>query len=177
MKAFLYLFYHSVRLLALTIFRLFYGKKTILNQKNLKVDYPCILVSNHPNTLHDPLHVAAKVDHRIVHFLVNAGLFATPFTNWFFSTFYCIKIERPQDVKGGKISNEKAFEACDIFLRQGGCLYIAPEGTSRVERHIRKMKTGAARIALSAERHNNYQLGLKILPVGLNYDNPTKFRR
>ena len=176
MKTFLYLFYQFSKYLVLTIFKVFYSKKIILNRKNLRIENPCILVSNHPNTLHDPLHVATNVENRVVHFLINSGLYATAIGNWFFSTFYCIKIERPKDVEGRKVSNEKSFETCDQFLAQGGSLYIAPEGTSKIERHIRKIKTGAARIALSAESKNDFKLGVTILPVGLNYSNTINFR-
>ena len=58
----------------------------------------------------------------------------------------------------------------------GGCLYIAPEGTSVMEYHLRPLKTGTARIALRAEAKNNFQLGLTILPIGLTYSAPTDFR-
>ena len=49
-------------------------------------------------------------------------------------------------------------------------------GTSEVARQLRKIKTGTARIALSAEAAHNFSLGLKILPVGLNYEDPRAFR-
>ncbi len=53
---------------------------------------------------------------------------------------------------------------------------MCPEGSSFVERKIRPLKTGMARIAFSAEKKANWQLGLTILPFGLTYSEPTKFR-
>ena len=106
---------------------------------------------------------------RQVAFLANASLFASSFANWFLSQ-YCVPIQRKTDVANKNVDNDKSFERCDAFLSNGGCLYIAPEGTSDMERRLRPIKTGTARIALSAEAKNAFQLGLKIIPVGLTYD-------
>ena len=55
-------------------------------------------------------------------------------------------------------------------------LMLFPEGTSYHELKLRKIKTGGARIALSVEKKNNYDLGVRIIPIGLYYSNPSKFR-
>lgn len=113
---------------------------------------------------------------RRVNFLANAGLFGSPFSNWFFGTFYCIKIERYSDTGGKPLNNRKAFKMAADHLTNDGCLYMAPEGGSHAGRLERQLKTGAARIALNTEEANNFNLGLVILPFGLNYSNPGQFR-
>ncbi len=175
MKLFLYLFYHSVRNLVLLAFRIFYRKTAFFHRDRLKVNGPTVVVSNHPSTMTDPLNVAARMN-TMVHFLANGGLFQHWFSNWFFSTFYCIPIERPVDAGKRKINNAESFARCDEFLSGGGCLYIAPEGGSHIERRLQRLKTGTARIALSAENKNNFKLGLVIRPVGLDYSDQTRFR-
>ena len=175
MNPFLYLFYQFLKLLVKLVFKIFYSKTTIINKEYLEIDNPSIVVSNHPNTLLDPLNVACRVN-KVVHFLANAGLFQSKFGNWFFNTFYCIPIQRQKDVGGKRIQNDEAFARCDEFLTGGGCLYIAPEGTSVMERRLRPIKTGTARIALSAEDKNDFKLGLTIVPCGLTYNDPQHFR-
>ena len=64
----------------------------------------------------------------------------------------------------------------DKHLIDGGCIYIAPEGTSVVERRVRTIKTGTARIALSAENKSDFNLGTTIIPVGLSYTAPLNFQ-
>ena len=145
----------------------FFEKKTIIGEQYLDLERPCIVVSNHPNTLLDPFVIAERVTKQM-HFLGNAGLFAHWFSNWFFRTFYCIPIKRKQD-NTTNVNNNDSLEQCDIFLQKGGCLYIAPEGSSWQERHLREIKTGTARIALSAEAKSNFRLGLSIKPIGLTY--------
>ncbi len=167
--------YLLLKLLVKPALHLYHRSITITGKEHLRKKGPCILVSNHPATLLDPLNAAAIVP-RQVHFLANAGLFASPFGKWFFSTFYCIPVQRREDTGGKPLNNEQSFAAARHFLAQGGCLFIAPESTSLPTRHLRKIKTGLARIGLAAEAEHDFQLGLFVLPIGLNYDNTRKFR-
>jgi hypothetical protein len=111
-----------------------------------------------------------------VHFLANAGLFLTRIGNWFFNTFYCIPIARKEDKPNRFVDNNTSFNRCDQFLESGGCLFIAPEGTSWMDRMMRPFKTGTARIAFSAAEKSNFDLDLVIQPVGVGYSAPDRFR-
>jgi predicted DNA-binding protein len=53
---------------------------------------------------------------------------------------------------------------------------IFPEGSSVTERRLRPLKTGAARIALGAAARHDFQREVRILPVGINYFDPSRFR-
>lgn len=175
MKPILYLIYNFLKLLTKLFLRVYYPNMARIGLHHLRYRGGSILVSNHPNTLIDPLNAASRVP-KIVHFLANASLFQSPFGNWFFNTFFCIPVERPQDTKGRQINNKDSFLRSQAFLRSGGCLYIAPEGGSELGRQVRPFKTGTARIALSAEAAFDFKLGLRILPVGLTYDDAGRFR-
>lgn len=175
MNLFLYLFYQFLKGVTIISLRIFYPKQVIINRERLRFKRPVLLVSNHPNTLLDPLNVAKEVP-MIVHFLANAGMFRSAFGNWFFNTFYCIPIERSVDIKGRPTNNTHAFARCDEFLGNGGCLYIAPEGGSEMGRHLRPIKTGTARILLSAAEKKDFELGVSIVPVGITYSAPGRFR-
>src|SRR5690606_4927041 len=74
------------------------------------------------------------------------------------------------------VSNEASFEECFKVLEQGKTLVIYPEGNSFMERQLRELKSGSARIALEAERRNNGKLNLKVVPMGLIYLQAEKFR-
>ena len=166
--------YQFLKLIVKICLRAYYPKTRVLNRSVLQFDHPAILVSNHPNTLLDVLHAAARTNNQVF-FLANAGMFGTPFTNWLFNKLYCIPIQRLYDTGGKPTNNKESFQRCRDFLAGGGCLYIAPEGGSEPVRWIRKLKTGSARIGLSTEEEHNFQLGLKIMPVGLNYEAPGVF--
>ena len=168
-------FYKFLKAIVKISFRIFYPKTEIVNKEGFNYAAPAIIISNHPNTLIDPLNCAARSKEQ-VHFLANAGLFATPFTNWLFNKLYCVPIQRRIDTKGKPTNNKEAFARCDAFLGDGGVLWIAPEGGSLMGRMLHPFKTGSARIALSAEDKKDFNLNMRIIPVGLNYDKPYKFR-
>ncbi len=170
-----YYFYKFSRRVIRIFLAIFYPNTRITNAQYLDFENPTIIVSNHPNTLLDPLNTASRTK-RHSFFLINASLVKSAIGNWFFTTFYCVPIERPKDRGGRKISNENSFAKCDEHLSGGGCLYIAPQGYSQIKRRIDQVKTGTARIALSAENSSDWKLGLEILPFGLNYESPRFFR-
>ncbi|MFN7118415.1 MAG: 1-acyl-sn-glycerol-3-phosphate acyltransferase [Saprospiraceae bacterium] len=171
----MYFVYQFLKIIVQLGFYTYYQKRTVVNRKVLRLKGPAIVVSNHPCTLMDPLNVGVWAREQF-YFLANAGLFKSKFGNWFFNTFYCIPIERLQDTGGKPVNNAANFARCDAHMVKGGTLYIAPEGDSWMRRHLQKLKTGTVRIAFNSEQQHDYQLDLKIIPVGLTYSAPTAFR-
>ena len=53
---------------------------------------------------------------------------------------------------------------------------LFPEGTTHSEPELLPLRTGAARIALSAEAETDWTMDLRVVPVGLWYENKTRFR-
>jgi glycerol-3-phosphate O-acyltransferase / dihydroxyacetone phosphate acyltransferase len=172
---FLWALYHFLRLLAWLCGKVFFRRWAIIEkQRRRNVHGPLIIVSNHPSTLMDVLLVGATLP-RVLYFLANYGLFKHPVSNWLLTRLYCIPVKRKEDVAEGEArDNEDAFEQSYIHLGKGGALFIAPEGVSYIDRFIRPLKTGTARIALGTEAR--YGNGVRILPIGLSYDKPHMFR-
>lgn len=155
--------------------RVYHRVVVVVNRHWTREPGPLIIVSNHPATLLDPFHAVVNV-RGVTFFLANASLFKYRWSAWLLNRLYCIPIERQQDTNGKPLRNEANFARTAAHLKRGGKIYIAVEGTSYVERRLRKVKTGTARIALSTEASEGYKLNLRILPVGLEYDDPTRFR-
>lgn len=175
MQVIKYLIYNFCKLLIWAGIRVYYDERTVVNENQALIKGPCIVVSNHPSTVLDPFNAVVYLP-RIVYFLANASLFKNKVSAWLLNRLFCIPVERLKDTGGQPLDNRASFVRAIRHLSGGGCMYIAPEGSSYVERHLRKLKTGVARIGLDTESENNFQLGLRILPVGLNYSDPTKFR-
>ena len=168
-------FYRFLRPLVAGALRIFYRRITVTGGALLRQKGPFIYVSNHPNTLIDPFMIAVH-SNRIIHFLANAGLFDSRFGFWFFSTFYCFPVQRSIDKVSRQIDNNHSFNRMEDFLARGGVLFVAPEGGSEVGRYVKPLRTGTARIALNTAARENWQTELAILPVGLVYENPFRFR-
>lgn len=168
--------YGFLKIVVKVALRIFFRRVSIRKAVDLPDKGPLIIVGNHPNTFMDPLILATLFKQR-VGFLGNASIFVNSFVNAIFKFFNVIPVYRDKDVApGARIDNEKSFSACYEFLEGKNSLMLFPEGTSFHELKLRKIKTGAARIALSVEKRNDFELDVKIIPIGLYYSNPSKFR-
>ncbi|MBC5994811.1 lysophospholipid acyltransferase family protein [Pontibacter cellulosilyticus] len=153
----------------------FFKKFEVRNRHLIPGKGPLLVVSNHPNTFMDPI-VTASLLEQPVYFIAKSTVFGGKFQNWMLRQMHLIPINRREDNPEQPISNEEAFAASYQALKKGKTILIFPEGNSFNQRRLRKIKTGTARIALGVEAENQNMLGLRILPVGLNYSAPTRFR-
>jgi len=168
--------YPFIKVLVRITTSVFFKRIVVNGARNLPAAGPLIIVANHPNTLMDPLLVASVAEQRIG-FVANAGLFSNPFLVAFFRFFHVIPIYRKKDVAPGeKPDNTQAFAQCHAYLATGGSFLIFPEGSSLYELNLREIKTGTARIALSYERVRDFDGGLRIVPVALDYSDAIQFR-
>jgi glycerol-3-phosphate O-acyltransferase / dihydroxyacetone phosphate acyltransferase len=167
--------YFFLKLLYKTGLWFFFRKLEIRNRQLMPSQGPLLVVSNHPNTFMDPIVVASFLQ-QPVYFIAKSTVFGSSLQNWLLRQMHLIPINRREDNPDAPVNNEDAFAASFKALERQKTLLIFPEGNSYNQRRLRKLKTGTARIALSAETSNLQIPGLRILPVGLNYSNPTRFR-
>ncbi len=135
---------------------------------------PVLIACNHPNSIMDAVVLAATVG-RPIHFLARSGLFSHPLVGALLRSAGAIPVYRRQDGPVDPSANEGAFRAAFEVLAAGGLIGVFPEGQNAPLRHVRAIKTGVARIALQAEENNEWSLGLRIVPVGLNYEERDRF--
>lgn len=151
--------------------RTFY--RTTISGGEIPRDGPLLLVGNHPNSLLDPLFLAA-VARRPVRFLAKAPLFSNPWTAWAVKSVGAIPVHRPRDNPALVSQNESMFRAAHDALLAGAAIGIFPEGMSHDAPSIAPLRTGAARIALGAR--SRLGRSLPIIPVGLVLRKKEEFR-
>jgi len=151
----------------------FFRKLEVRNAHLIPDEGPLLVVSNHPNTFMDPIVIAAQLK-QPMYFIAKSTVFGSAFQNWMLRQMHLIPIHRKEDNPDTTISNTEAFTASFKALAQQKTILIFPEGNSFNQRRLRKLKTGTARIALGAALQSNQDV--KILPIGLNYSAPTRFR-
>jgi 1-acyl-sn-glycerol-3-phosphate acyltransferase len=134
---------------------------------------PVLLVANHPNSLLDPLLVAA-VARRPVRFLAKAPLFADGKIGWLIRAAGAIPVYRRADDPARMDRNEEMFRAVHAALAGGAVVGIFPEGLSHNEPALAPLRTGAARIALGA--HALTGRPFPVVPVGLVFRQKDAFR-
>jgi 1-acyl-sn-glycerol-3-phosphate acyltransferase len=167
--------YALLKLVVKIALRVFYKKVHIQTSGPVPATGPLIVVANHPNTFMDPIVIAAMLRQE-VYFLTNGSVFKSPVAGWILKRMNMIPVYRQEDVTGKTPDNRATFARCFQFLAEKGTLLIFPEGSSVNERRLRKLKTGTARIALGFEAERDFQGGLQILTVGLNYSQANRFR-
>jgi 1-acyl-sn-glycerol-3-phosphate acyltransferase len=130
-----------------------------------------LLLPNHPNSLLDPALVWAAAE-RDVRFLAKSTLF-----DGFFGRVLreagAIPVYRKMDHGVDTSKNAETFAAVSRAFAAGDAVCIFPEGHSHSTGRLEPLRTGAARMALDAERRGTR---VALVPVGLNIDRKVMFR-
>jgi 1-acyl-sn-glycerol-3-phosphate acyltransferase len=168
----LYTFLQNIIKVALAIF---FQKIEIRHKENVPKRGPVLLAVNHPDSQMDAFVLSAVIN-RKVHYIAHAGLFANKLRAKLLRSIGVIPVLRQRSKSDEVDRNVQAFQECFEVLEKGGVIGIFPEGISEMARRVRKIKTGAARIVLEAERRNDYSLGIKLIPVGLHFFSRSRFR-
>jgi 1-acyl-sn-glycerol-3-phosphate acyltransferase len=132
---------------------------------------PLLLLPNHPNALLDPAIVMATAG-RPVRFLAKSTLFRTPLRP-LLNSADAIPVYRKQDEGSNTSKNRETFEAVDVALARGEVVCLFPEGISHSTGKLEPLRTGAARMALSAAARG---VPVLLVPVGINPEQKTDFR-
>lgn len=131
---------------------------------------PVIFAINHQNALMDALSLVFTIRGQIV-FMARADIFRKKIIA---SILYFLKILPAYRIRDGFHSvdqNKEIFREVVSAIENNRPAAILPEGNHYGEKRLRPLKKGAARLALLTEEANEFNLGLHIVPVGLDYSN------
>lgn len=112
-------------------------------------------------------------------FLIKSTLFQFPIKR-FIEFTGALPLARAMDNKDlskeARVSQNRAtFQVAINAIQEGWPVAIYPEGISiSAPGLVLPLKPGAAKLAFSAEEANDFSLGLRIIPVGLEYGSRTK---
>jgi len=158
-----------IRVIANTFFR----RIDVVGIENVPSEGAVIFAGNHPNALMDGFLLIAKCGRWPLHFMANAKLWEYRLLVPMLNAVGAVPVYRREE-HDGAVDNQKAFEKLYEVIEAGDCMGIFPEGVSHVESQLIRLKTGAARIALSVTARG--KTGVKIIPCGLNYIHRHRFR-
>jgi glycerol-3-phosphate O-acyltransferase/dihydroxyacetone phosphate acyltransferase len=149
-----------------------YYRLTVAGRK-IPASGPVLLVANHPNSILDPVLVAAAA-RRPVRFLAAATTTNRPGLGRLVRAAGAIPVYRRMDDPSQVARNEEMFRAVHAALVRGAAVAVFPEGLSHDDPRMAPLKTGAARIALGAVAAGC--MTCPIIPVGLVYRRRERFR-
>jgi 1-acyl-sn-glycerol-3-phosphate acyltransferase len=154
----------------------FYRKVIVLGRENIKPNDHVIFAPNHQNALMDALAVLFTHKGQPI-FLARADIFKK---KTIASILYFLKILPVYRIRDGFSSvkgNDEIFaKTIDVFKNKNG-LIILPEGDHAGFRRLRQLKKGICRVAFQSDEATGFNLKIKIIPVGLEFSNYSRFRQ
>ncbi len=154
----------------------FYRKVIVLGRENISPDDHLIFAPNHQNALMDALAVLFSTKGQMV-FLARADIFRKKFIA---SLLYFIKILPVYRIRDGfrtVTGNDEIFDKTIDVLKNRNGLVILPEGDHAGFRRLRQLKKGICRVAFQADEASDFKLNIKIIPVGLEFTNYSRYRQ
>jgi 1-acyl-sn-glycerol-3-phosphate acyltransferase len=143
-----------------------YCRKVTLNKKELlQSNGPLLIASNHPNSFLDAI-ILATLFKRPIYSLARGDAFANNFYSRLLASLNMFPVYRVSEGVENLEHNYKTFEHCLNIFEKNGIVLIFSEGRCINEWHLRPLKKGTARLALSAWAKG---IPLKVLPTGINY--------
>lgn len=142
-----------------------YCKKFKIDRSVFKSEGPLLLACNHPNSFLDAILLSAWFKQPI-HSLARGDAFKKGFTGWYLRVMHMLPVYRTSEGVQNLENNYDTFDACKEVFRNNGIVLIFSEGLCTNEWHLRSLKKGTARLAISSW---NDGIPLKVLPVGFNY--------
>jgi 1-acyl-sn-glycerol-3-phosphate acyltransferase len=162
--------YLIVQLLAGILFNLYYKRFQVIGRKKVPKGVPVIFAINHQNALMDALAIVFGTMRQVV-FLARADIFKKKFAAALLYFLKILPIYRIRDGLRAVDQNQEVFDETVRILQCGRPMGILPEGNHLGMKRLRPLTKGAARLAMLAEEASGFNLGLKIVPVGLDYSN------
>jgi 1-acyl-sn-glycerol-3-phosphate acyltransferase len=154
----------------------FYRKVIVLGRENINPDHHLIFAPNHQNALMDALAVLfTNPGHNV--FLARADIFKKKTIAAILYFLKILPVYRMRDGFSSLKGNDEIFTKTIDVLKNKNGLVILPEGDHAGFRRLRQLKKGICRVAFQADEATGFNLKIKILPVGLEFSNYTRYRQ
>lgn len=155
-------------------FRVFFRRIFYSNLKKVPLEKPLLFVGNHQNSFMDGILVGSYLPQPL-HFLMRADMFRKPFARFCLRELNVAPVYRIEEGIENVHKNLETFIGIYSILKDNGNLVVFSEGICVQEKRLQKLRKGTARMAFGAEE--KYGLDVHIVPVGINYTYPSKFRK
>ena len=166
--------YHALRSAADIALHWYYADVVVQGLERIPTEGPLVIVANHPNALVDALVVCTTVRRR-VRLTAKATLFEQPMLASLLRAAGVVPLRRVKDELAarhdGVVStarNTESFRQVTKALLAGGAVLVFPEGVSHDEPALAPLRTGAARMALTAVDAGAARL--LVIPLGLIFE-------
>lgn len=163
--------YRLLKIPARFAFLIYCRNLRISNPAIRKMKGPLLIAANHPNSFLDAIILATLFD-KPVYSLVRGDVYTNKFFAAILTSLNMLPVYRISEGVENLEQNYDTFEKCKAIFKQNGIVLIFSEGRCINEWHLRPLKKGTARLAISSWEEG---IDLKVLPTGINYQSFTSF--
>lgn len=167
------LWLHIVQFFVTLGFKFYYKNIHAVYEQEIPKDKAVIFLSNHQNALLDPLLITIKST-RKNYFLTRAGVFKNPKVAKILQSLQMLPVYRMMDGVDIREKNKEIFNLSSNLLLKKKSIILFPEGNHGLKRRVRPLKKGFSRI-INETFIKDESAELVIIPIGLNYQTPTKY--
>ncbi len=167
--------YHILKPLIQLCLKIFFRRIEVEGLEQMPKNAPILFTPNHQSAFMDAIVVACVVP-QAVHSVTRALVFQSPPIAWILRKLNMMPIYRIRNGIQNLAKNEATFDHCVDLLQHQQSVLIFPEGSQNVIKKVRPLSKGFSRIVFRAEESKDFDLGLQIIPVGINYSQTTQFR-
>ncbi|MBS1984391.1 MAG: 1-acyl-sn-glycerol-3-phosphate acyltransferase [Bdellovibrionales bacterium] len=167
--------YKFFRALVQGILNLYYRSIEVYGKNFVPRNGRTLFIANHQAGLVDGILVVAVID-KPVRTLAKHTLWDNPVIGLFASALRMIPVKRKQDTSGelAKLSpserNKQMFGDVEQSFVDGEFVLLFPEGRSHDGPQMLRLRSGASRMLLQTEAAHDFRLGLKWIPVSLDFE-------
>jgi 1-acyl-sn-glycerol-3-phosphate acyltransferase len=150
----------------------FYCRKIVINNKAILDEKgPLLIAANHPNSFLDAI-IVSSLFKKPIYSLARGDAFSNKLVTKILTSLNMLPVYRVSEGVENLENNYITFDACQQLFRENKIVLIFSEGKCINEWHLRPLKKGSARLALTAWMHNT---PLRVLPLGINYNSFRRF--
>jgi 1-acyl-sn-glycerol-3-phosphate acyltransferase len=143
----------------------------IKNKEILKLQGPLLIAANHPNSFLDAILLCSLFKSPI-YSLARGDAFKNKLVHKIFLSLNMFPVYRVSEGVENLEENYKTFDECIAVFKKNGIVLIFSEGKCINEWHLRHLKKGTARLAITAWEQG---IPLKVIPLGINYQSFKSF--
>jgi 1-acyl-sn-glycerol-3-phosphate acyltransferase len=165
------MFYRFVKVLARLAIKFYCRDIAVNNKEFYKSNGPLLLAVNHPNSFLDAIILCTLFD-KPVYSLARGDAFNGKLISKILFSLKLLPVYRVSEGVENLEENYTTFDYCKKIFKQDGIVLIFSEGKCINEWHLRPLKKGTARLAISSWEDG---IPLQVLPVGINYSSFKKF--
>jgi 1-acyl-sn-glycerol-3-phosphate acyltransferase len=132
---------------------------------------PLLLAANHPNSFLDGM-ILTTLFQQPIYALARGDAFKNKYISKILHWLKQLPVYRTREGAENLTNNYITFIVCRKVLKKDGLVLIFSEAASTNEWHLRLLKKGTARLAISSWQEG---IDMPVLPVGLNYSSFKKF--